>query len=579
VLDDIPIIAQNTLVRSLANVPQIFSTDYWSGAGATASDPGLYRPLTILTYALNYSASGLSPAAFHATNVALHAATALVVFLFAIELFGSASAAFVAAALFAVHPIHTEAVTGIVGRAEILASLFVMLALWFGRRVSVASAVGVGVFYLLALFSKESAATLPALFVIYDWTRRDPAREDAPPAMRALAPRYIALAVALIVYLAFRFNAVKQPGTSWDGWIGVPAFARVFTASRVLLEYLGLFAWPRTLLADYSASDVRIARSLGDAAVLLSFAVWIALIAAFATKWRSWRVLFFSVAWFFITVLPASNLLFASGLGKAERILYLPSIGLCLVVACLFLQLETRPQIRRIALTVVLPIALIALGARTLKRNEDWRDNLTLARASLAVSPGSATMNDLAGIELVQRGSPGEATPLLERAVREAPEKALFHTHLGSAYYGDKQPERAVAQYNTALRLSPRDADALNNLGVVFLDRQDLNRALTLFNGALSAAPNHAGAHTNRGLVYLAAGRPNEATQDFRAAIDIDPANVEAHNSLGVAYGRSGRLTEAAAEFREALRLRPDYSSARTNLNAVLNAGGANRPR
>src|SRR4029079_1331382 len=160
VLDDETIIVKNPLVRSVGNLARIFTTDYWTGAGPSdAADPGLYRPLTVFTYALNYRASGLSAAAFHATNVALHAATALVLFLFAGELLGSAAAAFAAVSIFAVHPIHVEAVAGIVGRAEILVALFALAALWVGRKPSVAAAAGAGLLYLLALFSKESAVT------------------------------------------------------------------------------------------------------------------------------------------------------------------------------------------------------------------------------------------------------------------------------------------------------------------------------------------------------------------------------------------------------------------------------------
>jgi len=563
----------------VGNLARIFTTDYWTGAGPSdAADPGLYRPLTVFTYALNYRASGLSAAAFHATNVALHAATALVLFLFAGELLGSAAAAFAAASIFAVHPIHVEAVAGIVGRAEILVALFALAALWVGRKPSVAAAAGAGLLYLLALFSKESAVTLPLLFGLYDWTRRDQLRERGLLSVKALAPRYASLASALVVYLAFRLNAVAQHAYVWSGWLGVPAYARLLTANRVLVEYLGMFLWPRTLLADYWVTDVPISRSIADAPALLSSILLVGLILLLATKLRRRRTLVFSIAWFLVTILPASNLFFASGLGKAERILYLPSVGLCLAVGCGILALEGRPGIRRVALAAALPAALLALGARTVRRNTDWRDTFTLASASLAVSPHSFLMNNLVARELVAQGHAGQAVPLLEEAIRQAPNKAKGHVLLGVAYYSDKQTDRAVAEYARALQMEPRNAEALNNLGVVYLDRGNANEALKWFNLAISTAPQYADAHTNRGLVYLSAGRLEEAIEDFRAAIAIDSTRPEAHNSLGVAYERSGRPVEAATEFREALRLRPDYASARTNLNAIHSTGTAGRP-
>ena len=577
VLDDDPIIVKNTLVRSIGNLGRIFATNYWAGASG-ASDPGLYRPFTVFTYALNYSASGSSAAAFHLTNVALHAATSLLVLLFAGELLGSAAAAFAAASIFAVHPIHVEAVTGVVGRAEILVTLFVLLALWVGRNPSILAAAGTGLFYLLALFSKESAVTLPAVFALYDWSRREPLRERGQLSTAALAPRYVAMVIALVIYFAFRLHAVTEPAHAWTGWLGVPAYARVLTASRVLVEYVGLFVWPRTLLADYWTTDVPIARSLADGPALLSLILLVGVIVLLATKLRRQRTLVFSIGWFLITILPASNLFFAAGLGKAERILYLPSVGLCFAVGCGILALDAWPQLRVAALRVALPVVLLALGARTIRRNQDWRDNLTLAQSSLAVSPHSPLMNDLVAADLVTRGAAQQAVPLIEEAIRQSPDKALFHVHLGVAYYSQKQTERAVAEYNKALQLEPKNADALNNLGVVYLDQGNANEALKWFNAALDAAPGHADAHTDRGLVYLSAGRLDDAIQDFRAAVATDPTRAEAHNDLGVALGRSGRPNEAAAEFREALRLRPDYAGARTNLNALLKSSSPTNP-
>ena len=134
-LDDIPIVAENPVVRSIGNVGSIFGTNYWSRGGTeTIGDPTLYRPLTVFTYAIDHAMWGESAAGFHATNIVLHAVTTAVVFLIALELLATLGAAFAAAAIFAVHPIHTEAVTSVIGRAEVLATLFFLLAFWVLRQ-------------------------------------------------------------------------------------------------------------------------------------------------------------------------------------------------------------------------------------------------------------------------------------------------------------------------------------------------------------------------------------------------------------------------------------------------------------
>ena len=595
VLDDVPIIVKSQLIRDLGNAGRMFSTDYWTGSGmvqATA-DPGLYRPLTVLTYAVNYAVSGLSAPAFHATNIVLHAAVAVVLFFVALEIFASMAPAFVAASIFAVHPIHTEAVTGIVGRAEILATLFVLLAFWVGRAPSEnddahrpswranerARAAATGALYMLGLFSKESAATLPAVFLVDDWLRRKTLHREGTSLARLVAPRYIALAIALAVYVGFRSHAVAHSAFVWKGFMGVSPGARMLTASRVLLEYLGLFLFPRTLLADYWVGDVPIAHTPAEPMVLLSLVVWAALIALTLTRLRSEATLKLGLAWFFITILPASNLFFAAGVGKAERILYLPSVGLCLVVGWAASKLEERARAPRAPLAAALAVVLVALAARTIMRNRDWRDNPTLAQASLLVSPQSPIMNDLAAERLVQQGDIPRAVAMLRESVRQAPDKALFHVHLGVAFYAAQQIDSAVAEYNAALKLEPKNADALTNLGVVALDQHRLDEAERFFLAALQSAPDHVDAHLDLGSTYIEAGKIEESIVQFRAAIQADPTNADAHNNLGVAYFRSGQLEQAAAEFTQALALRPGFENARRNLaNVQARKAGATKP-
>src|SRR5437868_432836 len=135
VLDDIAIVVENPLIRDVSNIGQIFTTNYWRTGGVDGSiiDSGLYRPLTVFSYAVDYSLWKLNPAGYHLVNVALHAITSVLVFFLALDVLASPMAATVAAAIFAVHPIHTEAVTSIVGRAELLAALFFIAAFWFAR--------------------------------------------------------------------------------------------------------------------------------------------------------------------------------------------------------------------------------------------------------------------------------------------------------------------------------------------------------------------------------------------------------------------------------------------------------------
>ena len=593
VLDDIPIIVENPVIRELGNAGTIFTTNYWSRGGGTAvGDPTLYRPLTVLSYAVDYAIWNLSPVAFHAMNVAFHAAVSVLVFVIAAAVLGSSPAAFAAAAIFAVHPVHTEAVTGVVGRAEVLAAAFFLAAFWVLRRRSTFlvglapentvsralawSGLG-GLLYLLGLFSKESAVTLPGVLALDDWLRRDELRGDRSRVV-AFATRYGALASALAIYLVLRQHAVIGGSQIWPGFLGVPAGDRILTASRVLMEYVGLFVFPRTLLADYWKTEVPIATSLADPLVLLSFILWIGVAVLVFTRLRRDVAFILSVGWFFITVAPVSNIVFPIGVAKAERLLYLPSAGLCLLAGWTYARAETAVRSKSIP-RVALAAVLVALTVRTVARNADWKDNFTLATATLAVSPSSPLMNDIAAEALVKSGEAKRAVPLLQEAVRQAPDMALIRSHLGAAYHAQGMLDEAIAEYQEAIRRHPADADAHNNLGVAYLDKGGREaEAVAAFNEAARLNPRYADPHINLGSLHLQRGRLPEATAEFAAAVQASPLNAEAHNALGVAYARQGQMDRAAASYREALRLHPAHAGARENL-ARLEAARAGAPR
>ena len=240
VLDDVGVIVENPLVHQGADVWTVFTSGYWpSGASGVSTDPTLYRPLVILSYVLNGSGPGLNATAFHAVNLALHVLATALVFLLALRIFESAMGSLAAAAVFAVHPVHTEAVTGIVGRADVLATVFFLASFLVlrrraafvdaeqSRRLHVALGWGLAgaVAWLCGLFSKEIAATLPLVLVLDDWLARREFPAERGPAIRVLLVRYTPLGVAAVLYLLLRDNAIAGGSQIW------PGFADVSTAA------------------------------------------------------------------------------------------------------------------------------------------------------------------------------------------------------------------------------------------------------------------------------------------------------------------------------------------------------------
>jgi tetratricopeptide (TPR) repeat protein len=588
VLDDIGIIVENPLVRSAGNIREIFTTNYWSRGqkNAGAIDPGLYRPLTVWSYAVDYRLGGLDPTGYHAVNLALHALASVLVFFIAFDLL-SPLAAFAAAAIFAVHPVHTEAVTGIVGRAEVLATVFFLLAFWFARVPvprehrpfhrgrALLSMSAAGLFYLLGLFSKESAATLPAVLLVYDYIRREEIfangarRSPAPPSAFVFA-RYVVFAVAAGIYFLFRAHAVTAPSNIWVGFVGVTAGQRILTASRVLMEYLLLLFFPVSLSAEYWKEALPIARSL-EPAVLLSLGLWALL--GYVAFWsaRKARTLLFALAWMFITLLPVSNILFPIGVGKAERILYLASAGFCLGAGWLYERVEKKVSRKALLPLAFAPLVLI-LALRTYYRNFDWKDDLTLALATLKQYPNSPLMSNRAGLEYHKRGDKEKALPLLEQSVRERPDSAAYRINLGEVYDAYGRTDDAIREFNIALQLDPSSAEVHNDLGAAYFSAGRIDPAIEHFRRAVSLKPDLSDAHSNLGGLYLMKNNYAEAIRELDTALKLNPDNAEALNNLGTAYIRQGRINLAIEQYQKALRLKPDYADARENLKIAEQA-------
>ena len=309
--------------------------------------------------------------------------------------------------------------------------------------------------------------------------------------------------------------------------------------------------------------------------MLASIVLWGGL-AAFVIRRRARdTAVVFAVAWFFITIAPVSNVFFPIGVGKAERLMYLPSVGLCLLAGWAYGRAATlmrAPWLPRVALAAI----VIALGARTAVRNRDWRDNLTLATATLNVSPSSPLMNDIAAGELVKRGESARAVELLRVAVREAPDMPLLRGHLGAALYAQGEIDQAIAVYEEAIRRNPADAEAHNNLAVAYLDKRRVSDAVAELEAAIRVNPNYADAHMNLGVARIDQGQWNDAVAEFTQVVRARPSSAAAHNALGVAYFRMGQVDRATESYREALRLDPGFAPARANLaraDSVRSAG------
>jgi 4-amino-4-deoxy-L-arabinose transferase-like glycosyltransferase len=572
VRDAVGLVQLDARVRELSaeNLRLIASTDYWRGQGAGA----LYRPLTTLSFLVNYAILGNQdrPLGYHVVNFLLHLACAALVYGLARRLTARKAVGVVAAAVFAVHPIATEAVTNVAGRADLLAAAAVLavLYLWaapgaprWGRPLACGLLIAAG------LLAKESAVVIVPLVVLLDVLRlRGPgtgtgAAEGGGAAPRLVPwPSYVALILAVVACGLARRAAlagVVDPGVPFvDNPLRFLSFvAARLTALKVVGAQLAQLTVPWHLSADYSYDEIPLYPAGGTTEtlklVLSVLAIGGLVVAAVVARRRVPAISFF-LGWVLLGLLPTSNLLVLIGTIRADRFLYLPSAGLAVLVAMAWHVARTRgPAPSRSWVDVGLAVLVIAFGVRTYERNRDWRDDEALFRSARAVCPRSYRVHKGLAQALLA-GTPDEAR--LDEAIAEGEEAARILKPLPAAR---------------------RSADALLVLGTAYAAKGEwegqagrdaapwYRRARVMLERAVESDPG-----TSLGRLYEILGNVCLRLGDARAALSHfatlrrrEPGRSVGYMLSAWTFAEQGRVQEAAVMTLAAWMLdqRPDARS------------------
>jgi protein O-mannosyl-transferase len=400
VFDDLYIVVLNPVLHAPSGVWRVFGESYWAGNLAGA----MYRPLAVATYALDWMVDGAPW--FHAVNLLWHAGASVAVAALALRLIGH-RAALVAGLLFAVHPVHVEAVANVVGRNELMAALFTLLAVYAAverRSVGWTAAALVG-----GLLSKENAAVAPALI---GWAWLVGLRPL--PERRRLAAFVASWMLIGAAYGVVRW-AVLHPYVGSQNiapqLLGQSPVAVRLTAVAAFTDVARLLVFPLHLQGDYSPDERTAVLSPLDSRFLVGFVVFLGWLALLVAAWRRRRVPeAYGLGWVGIAYLPVANLLFPHGVVVAERLLYLPSAGLVLAAAAALARLEPR------RLAVVATALVLAGGVRSALRVPVWRSNRTAALSLVADAPRSYRTWDYAAWELLWSGQSDRALAAFRRA-------------------------------------------------------------------------------------------------------------------------------------------------------------------
>jgi tetratricopeptide (TPR) repeat protein len=502
--DDGAFYVRNASIRSLGSALSAFSKAFPAGDPAR----GLYRPLTNFSYALDY-AFGTSPFVPHLTSVLLHALTALLVLRIAFALRMTALPALACALLFALHPVHCEAVDSVAGRSELLASVFGLGALLVYARADLApglrASLGAAALYALAVLSKESALLLPAVLAPAAYARFGSLRRLPWAALGMLG----AVAAA---YVALRLLALERLTPASAILADASLATRLWTMGAIFAEYVRLLLLPAELAPDFyytHAVGITHGPTLRSVLGLMLLAALLATVAFGLVKRAPWVIAALVLA---VYLLPVSHIV-PFGALMAERFLLQPSVGFALGVGFGLQAIELRGVMQRNAVPCALALLLVGLGARSFARAGDWHDGVSMwAPVEAVIKHDSRVYNNLA------RG-----------------------------YLDAGDTVRAQRALQRSLELVPDNLVALSNLGQLLTRNGRLDEARLIYERALVRAPGYAVGWYNLAVIELRVGRVSHAVAALNRALDHDHNYVQAQ----ALHDQAQPLLSAARSFRD----------------------------
>ncbi len=544
---------------------------------------GNWVPLTWLSYMLDVEWSGPTAAGLHLTNILLHSANTVLIFLLFRRLTGTHWQSAVLAGLFGLHPLHVESVAWVAERKDVLSTLFWSLAMWMYARYAQKLVAGSRhwsseyflalIFFAFGLMCKPMVVTLPFVLLLLDYW---PLRRIEPGEIfthRGTLTRLIcekipffmlaAIASALTIF-------VQLQGRAMESLASRPVGARIANALVAYARYLGKTFWPADLTNPYPLTrHWPWGQVLAAGALVMGLFVW----AVLAARKRPYGLV--GWLWFLGTMIPVIGLVQVGAQSMADRYTYIPLLGVFWIVVWAAADLITRWHLpgRVVALAV-----LLVLGTGTVRTRAQlnyWRDGESLFRHAIALTENNFVAFDGLGRALYNKGQLDEAVFYYLKSLEVRPRYGDALTNLNDAL---ARLDAANAATNNPHALAQRTgtdyANAHNTLGLGLAMNGKLDDAILHFRRALLYEPDHVNACSNLGHALALQGKLDEAIGQCEQVLRRSPHNPQAHNILGLALLKQGRLDEAVAHLREALQYQPDNVEAQMNLGRALAALG-----
>jgi len=543
--DDEALVKDNLFLKSWSKISYLFTESIGTGAGKSF---GFYRPIQSLTYMVDYSLWRLNPFGYHLQSALWHIAASLCVFVLIYILYGDLFLSLVTGLLFAVHPVHTEAVSYVSGRADPICLVFMLLTFIFYIKEKPLLTAAT---YVLAILSRENVIILPFLILLYHFTFRRKMQPVSFSAMMALVVGYLICRVTVLQYLLPHVTSGYHP-----------SFLDRLPGSFVALaKYVRLLFLPFGLHMEYGGKLF----FFSDPGALIGIGIFIASLVFLIMKARTRSLVFFGVAWFYIAILPVSNVFYTINAYMAEHWLYVPSIGFFLIIAHGIQRLYESGTFKTLAIAI-LACLVIFYGVLTMKQNYYWKEPLVFYEKTLHYAPDSPTVNNDLGFHYYHMNRKEEAIAAFKKVVALSPQYAGAYNNLANTYRDLGKNEEAIALYKKTIEIDPQSVYPFNNLGNTYRAMGKKDEAIEAYKEAVRVNPRFIDAYNNLASAYYDAGNVEEAVRWYNLAIEKNPQYAEAYNHLGILYYNENKNKEAIEYFKKALALKPDFGYAHSNI-------------
>ena len=576
VLDDFSVIKDNFVVQQgVDGISTIFKTHYRYGYGFQT--PTLYRPLTLSVFALQWEIAPDTPALAHAMNILTYGVLVYLIFLFLQLLFQQERPwlAFVTALLFALHPIHTEVVANIKSFDELLAFSLVLISLYqlvkyvdLKQKKSLLISL---LLFLLACFSKESTVTFLGIIPIILTLFRNVKWKRA----LQLSSFYLG---PVIVYLLARKSVLGSFGGSNqivaldNVLVSAPnELIRIASAFKIMGLYLWKMLIPHPLMNDYSLQQIQLT-NWSDPLVWISFIIYLSLIFLLFKTWNKNKILAFTIGFYSVSISLYTNLFFTIGTSFGERLLFIPSLSFCLLLAFgILYPFQNQLQFSSFK-TATKPLILTTIiglvyGFKTMDRNAAWKDNFTLYSTDVKNCSASARCQYYYALGLMKHKANevdseiekkeilNESIQALDRALTIYPTYAEAYAQRGLAFYRMKNFSAALYDYQQAVKFNPGLSNAWSNMGSLYFEQKQFQQAKQSFEKAIQVNPNHVDALANYASTLGTLGDFNSAITYFKKASALKPTEPSYYQMIGVTYQNMGRNDLATPYLQKAQAL------------------------